>query len=220
MIRPGTCTPPKMHSNGRNLGTVTPPLLRSSFGDETLGDSWVDMSQNAALSSSNHSMHTAGIITPPVYAVSEEYLKLLRDAQRESNQSSALVSLASSRRDSLHGSTTFLVIGSGIGAVVRMSNHQIGPGMEIEAFTETGTQHQECQGRQAVIVLQGSPVHVDAYEHTVGVHWRFVWSVAESSQIAVAESSQQVPGDGGADVRHGKGEVSTVFFLSFSSRVE
>ena len=32
--------------------------------------------------------------------VGEEYLRLLRDAQRESNHSSARVSLASSRRDS------------------------------------------------------------------------------------------------------------------------
>ena len=38
--------------------------------------------------------------TPLPFATGEEYLRLLREAQRESNQSSARVSLASSRRDS------------------------------------------------------------------------------------------------------------------------
>lgn len=40
---------------------------------------------------------TPGSVTPQLTA--EEYLRLLREAQRESNQSSARVSLCGSRRD-------------------------------------------------------------------------------------------------------------------------
>lgn len=42
-------------------------------------------------------------VTPIPFATAEEYLRLLREAQ-ESNQSSRVVSLSSSRRDSPHGS--------------------------------------------------------------------------------------------------------------------
>lgn len=45
--------------------------------------------------------------TPLPFATGEEYLRLLREAQRESNQSSARVSRASSRRDSPHSRLVF-----------------------------------------------------------------------------------------------------------------
>lgn len=40
--------------------------------------------------------------TPLPFSSGEEYLRLLREAQKESNQSSRVVSLASSRRDTPH----------------------------------------------------------------------------------------------------------------------
>lgn len=60
-----------------------------------LSESWVDITTSAASSGAGG---TPGSVTPQIPA--EEYLRLLREAQRESNQSSARVSLAGSRRDS------------------------------------------------------------------------------------------------------------------------
>ncbi|XP_045482240.1 BCL2/adenovirus E1B 19 kDa protein-interacting protein 3 [Harmonia axyridis] len=67
--------------------------------DDVLGESWVDVS-------SVHS-GSGGTATPLTFTQQlhvEDYLRLLREAQRESNQSSARVSLAGSRRDSPKGS--------------------------------------------------------------------------------------------------------------------
>lgn len=57
--------------------------------DESLGESWVDLSYQV----------NSPRITPQPLSSGEEYLRLLKEAQRESNQSSARVSLASSRKD-------------------------------------------------------------------------------------------------------------------------
>ncbi|XP_075222299.1 BCL2 interacting protein 3 isoform X2 [Lycorma delicatula] len=64
--------------------TTTP----KSVIEDSLGESWVDLSPERDR------------VTPLPFASAEEYLRLLREAQRDSNQSSARVSLASSRRDS------------------------------------------------------------------------------------------------------------------------
>lgn len=45
------------------------------------------------------SSRTPERVTPLPFSSGDEYLRLLREAQRESNQSSRVVSLASSRRD-------------------------------------------------------------------------------------------------------------------------
>ncbi|KAK7791442.1 hypothetical protein R5R35_010926 [Gryllus longicercus] len=58
-----------------------------SNNDDVLGESWVELGSQ-------------GRVTPLPFCSGEEYLRLLREAQRESNQSSARVSLASSRRGS------------------------------------------------------------------------------------------------------------------------
>jgi len=52
------------------------------------------------LGAQSTSSHTPDRVTPLPFGSGEEYLRLLREAQRESNQSSARVSVASSRRDS------------------------------------------------------------------------------------------------------------------------
>lgn len=67
--------------------TATPP--RSS--EEILSDSWIEFSNNG--------IRSPGRITPLPFSFGDEYLRLLREAQRESNQSSRVVSLTSSRRD-------------------------------------------------------------------------------------------------------------------------
>ncbi|CAG0886972.1 unnamed protein product [Darwinula stevensoni] len=71
----------------------TPPSMKGSRIEESLGESWVDLAlqQNA---------QSPGRVTPMSAIASEEYLRLLREAQRESNQSSARVSVASSARHS------------------------------------------------------------------------------------------------------------------------
>jgi hypothetical protein len=58
-----------------------------------LTESWVELSAQPT------SSHTPDRVTPLPFSSGEEYLRLLREAQRESNQSSARVSVASSRRD-------------------------------------------------------------------------------------------------------------------------
>ncbi|XP_031617289.1 BCL2/adenovirus E1B 19 kDa protein-interacting protein 3 [Contarinia nasturtii] len=69
--------------------TTTPP----KNADDSLSDSWIDM--NGIKSPGNLSGH----VTPLPFTFGEEYLRLLREAQRDSNQSSRVVSLTSSRRD-------------------------------------------------------------------------------------------------------------------------
>ncbi|XP_066993261.1 BCL2/adenovirus E1B 19 kDa protein-interacting protein 3 [Anabrus simplex] len=59
-----------------------------SVSEDVLGESWVELGSHG------------GRVTPLPFSSGEEYLRLLREAQRESNQSSARVSVASSRRDS------------------------------------------------------------------------------------------------------------------------
>lgn len=56
-----------------------------------LSDSWIEFSTNG--------IRSPGRITPLPFSFGDEYLRLLREAQRESNQSSRVVSLTSSRRD-------------------------------------------------------------------------------------------------------------------------
>ncbi|KAK8747161.1 hypothetical protein OTU49_016651 [Cherax quadricarinatus] len=76
------------------VSTVVP----EDFGNETDSDievlaqseSWVDLSNQPG---------SPDRVTPLPFGNGEEYLRLLREAQRESNQSSERVSLASSRRD-------------------------------------------------------------------------------------------------------------------------
>lgn len=67
--------------------TATPP----KSAEELLSDSWIEFSNNGVKS--------PGRVTPLPFTFGEEYLRLLREAQRESNQSSRVVSLTSSRRD-------------------------------------------------------------------------------------------------------------------------
>lgn len=62
-------------------------ILTTSFCSS---ESWVDLSNQPG---------SPDRVTPLPFGNGEEYLRLLREAQRESNQSSARVSLASSRRD-------------------------------------------------------------------------------------------------------------------------
>jgi len=64
-------------------------MTSQRIGDEGLGESWVDVGEN-------------GSSPAPSNYPAEDYLRLLREAQRESNQSSALVSLASTRKNSPH----------------------------------------------------------------------------------------------------------------------
>lgn len=59
-------------------------------------DSWIDLHTQSCLQS-------PGRITPPFVSAGEEYLRLLKEAQRDSNQSSARVSRANSSRASLRG---------------------------------------------------------------------------------------------------------------------
>lgn len=67
--------------------TTTPPKT----GEELLSDSWIEFCSNGVKS--------PGRVTPLPFTFGDEYLRLLREAQRESNQSSRVVSLTSSRRD-------------------------------------------------------------------------------------------------------------------------
>lgn len=67
------------------MPTVSPPRPT----EELMGESWIE------LSGSNP--RTPERVTPLPFSSGEEYLRLLREAQRESNQSSRVVSLNSSR---------------------------------------------------------------------------------------------------------------------------
>lgn len=68
----------------------TPPLIRSYDSLGLLGDSWIELTNNLLQSCPDR-------VTPPLpFSSGEEYLRLLKEAQRESNPSS----LISSRRDS------------------------------------------------------------------------------------------------------------------------
>uniref|UniRef100_A0A336KF54 CSON009058 protein n=1 Tax=Culicoides sonorensis TaxID=179676 RepID=A0A336KF54_CULSO len=83
--------------------STTPPLLKSAKGSvaDLLGaESWIEVTPAAASTIPK----TPDRVTPLPFSSGEEYLRLLREAQKESNQSSRVVSLASSRRDSPKGS--------------------------------------------------------------------------------------------------------------------
>lgn len=69
-------------------------------GEDLLGESWIELSTAAAIAS----VKSPDRITPLPFHNGDEYLRLLREAQRESNHSSRVVSLASSRRDTPHDS--------------------------------------------------------------------------------------------------------------------
>lgn len=71
-------------------------LLSRHSGGSPLSKSWVDLQSNC--------LHSPGRVTPPFASAGEEYLRLLKEAQRESNQSSARVSRAPSSIGSLKGS--------------------------------------------------------------------------------------------------------------------
>ena len=64
-------------------------FLLKLIGKDVIAESWVDVGEN-------------GSSPAPSNYPAEDYLRLLREAQRESNQSSALVSLASTRKNSPH----------------------------------------------------------------------------------------------------------------------
>lgn len=69
----------------------------SKITEDGLGESWVELSTHGTTTAPCTSPDR---VTPLPFTSGEEYLRLLREAQRESNQSSARVSLSSSRRDS------------------------------------------------------------------------------------------------------------------------
>lgn len=62
-------------------------------------ESWIEVTPAAASTIPK----TPDRVTPLPFSSGEEYLRLLREAQKESNQSSRVVSLSSSRRDSPKG---------------------------------------------------------------------------------------------------------------------
>lgn len=62
-------------------------------GNKLVAESWVELHNGSGPCTSPDR------VTPLPFTSGEEYLRLLREAQRESNQSSARVSRASSRRD-------------------------------------------------------------------------------------------------------------------------
>lgn len=68
--------------------TSTPP----KFMEDSLCDSWVELNAQSCVTPPDRT-------TPLPFATSEEYLRLLKEAQRESGQSSAQISKASSRID-------------------------------------------------------------------------------------------------------------------------
>ncbi|KAI9587916.1 hypothetical protein GQX74_003762 [Glossina fuscipes] len=72
--------------------TSTPPKI----GEDLLGESWIELSTAATMAG----VKSPERITPLPFSNGEEYLRLLREAQRESNPSSHVVSLASSTHDS------------------------------------------------------------------------------------------------------------------------
>jgi len=86
--------------------TTTP----KSIGDDSLAESWVDVTVNsgrvtpvsAPTGLINGSPVNNGGGNPGQFSaqITEEYLRLLKEAQREGNYSSSRVSLASSRRES------------------------------------------------------------------------------------------------------------------------
>ena len=64
---------------------------------EIVAESWVEVNDNPISQLPSDRVNPQGVGP-------EDYLRLLREAQRESNQSSALVSLASTRKNSPHSS--------------------------------------------------------------------------------------------------------------------
>lgn len=72
--------------------------INSNFKSSIFTESWIELGNNSS------GPRTPERVTPLPFQSGEEYLRLLREAQRESNQSSRVVSLASSRRDTPHDS--------------------------------------------------------------------------------------------------------------------
>ncbi|ODN04145.1 hypothetical protein Ocin01_02551 [Orchesella cincta] len=73
-----------------------------SIGEESLSESWVDVSLSPGRVTPV-AVPTVGLLNGSGQLsshIGEEYLRLLKEAQRESNYSSSRVSVASSRRDS------------------------------------------------------------------------------------------------------------------------
>lgn len=68
---------------------MTSSPTSTKFAESLLGESWIELSAHGSPDK----------LTPLPFSTGEEYLRLLREAQRESNQSSRVVSLSSSRRD-------------------------------------------------------------------------------------------------------------------------
>lgn len=62
-------------------------------------DSWIELGHNGGASGPR----TPERVTPLPFSSGDEYLRLLREAQRESGHSSLVVSLASSRRGTPRG---------------------------------------------------------------------------------------------------------------------
>ncbi|CAO1429552.1 unnamed protein product [Diamesa hyperborea] len=76
---------------------TTPPIMKS-FDCNLLGDSWIDLSTQLMNQCPDR-------VTPPLpFSSGDEYLRLLKEAQRDSNNSSRISSRISSRRDSPKGS--------------------------------------------------------------------------------------------------------------------
>lgn len=80
----------KLPSDDGEEGIYTDLTFYIILIEHLSAESWVDLSNQPG---------SPDRVTPLPFGNGEEYLRLLREAQRESNQSSARVSLASSRRD-------------------------------------------------------------------------------------------------------------------------
>lgn len=72
---------------------------------DILGESWVELGQTSSgIQLIERGKSKNMLPSPPCIAANEEYLRLLREAQRESNQSSTRVSVAGSSRHTPRGS--------------------------------------------------------------------------------------------------------------------
>ena len=75
------------------------------YVDTNLTESWIEVANNGA------GPRTPERVTPPLpFSSGDEYLRLLKEAQRESNQSSRVVSVSNSRRDSPRDRYVFVKI--------------------------------------------------------------------------------------------------------------
>ncbi|XP_076166523.1 BCL2 interacting protein 3 isoform X2 [Ptiloglossa arizonensis] len=150
--------------------------------DESLGESWVELSS------------VPDRVTPlPFGSGGEEYLRLLKEAQRDSTQSSARHSLASSRRDTPRDSpksppnspNTELSTEDELKGVY--INYNCNKRLEIQASSRNEQtqilQHSYHESWQDWLVLQRGPLHSCHYEHSVGLGWSWLGSVADQARI-------------------------------------